>query len=115
LWTGRRIWLAAAVVIALIGSAGAMTSWLTHGSCFFGCGLTGPIGWIIPIGSLLVILLVTRALLTRVPKDLSSGEHANAVECPQCGRALLEDWRLCPYCGFAFDLSTDTPSMVPER
>ncbi len=59
-----------------------------------------PIGWIVPLGSLFVIVGVTWLLLSQAPVD--GGENAapyGSIACPSCGRQVMVDWRLCPYCG----------------
>ncbi|MDR3686351.1 MAG: zinc ribbon domain-containing protein [Coriobacteriia bacterium] len=52
----------------------------------------------VPLAAGAVIGLGAWALLddpVPAPQDASYAEMA----CPVCGRAILEDWRLCPYCG----------------
>jgi len=51
----------------------------------------------IPVVVLLVIAGLTWFLLAR---DADEGSDAEPyVECPSCGRSILREWRLCPYCG----------------
>lgn len=54
--------------------------------------------WTFPLAALFVILGVTWLLLSQTPADPSSDEWLYAV-CPACGRSVMRDWRLCPYCG----------------
>ena len=52
----------------------------------------------VPLAAGAVIGLAAWALLEDpppTPQDVSYAEMA----CPTCGRNILEDWRLCPYCG----------------
>lgn len=56
---------------------------------------------IIPVVSLLLIVGVTWYLLTRGPDDAGSAQ--SYVQCSVCGRSVLREWRLCPYCGSRSD------------
>lgn len=59
-----------------------------------------PVGWIVPLGSLFVIVGVTWLLLSQAPaSDGRDSVPFDSVTCPSCGRLVMIDWRLCPYCG----------------
>jgi len=61
----------------------------------------------LPVLALLVVAGATWFVLTR---RIAPDEEPQAyVECGACGRSILEDWRLCPYCG-----SRVEPEQAPE-
>lgn len=95
---------AAALLIAVLGPA------LGAGACT----VTAPLGWIVPIISVGVIAALAWSLLLRAPRDPRGGDEYHAVACPSCGRAVLTDWRLCPYCGSALARSGATGEQ-PEQ
>jgi hypothetical protein len=65
-----------------------------------------PVSWIVPLGSLFVIIGVTWLLLSQAPVEGGSAVAPfDSVTCPSCGRQVMVDWRLCPYCG----------AMMPEQ
>jgi hypothetical protein len=63
-----------------------------------GATAASPFGWTVPLASLFVIVGVTWLLLSQTPKDPGTGPWLYAP-CPSCGRSVMRDWRLCPYCG----------------
>jgi hypothetical protein len=67
-----------------------------------------PLGWLIPLASIAVIAGVAWLLLSQIPVGSSRSNDYRSIACSSCGRTVLTDWRLCPYCGAA--LSPD-PSM----
>ena len=52
----------------------------------------------VPLAAGAVIGLGAWALLDDPAPALQDSPHAE-VACPTCGQTILEDWRLCPYCG----------------
>ncbi len=56
-------------------------------------------GWVVPLGSVVVILGVIWLLLAKAPSGDEGAARFRQVVCPTCGREVLDDWRLCPYCG----------------
>lgn len=56
------------------------------------------VGWAAPLVSLLVILAATALLLSRA-SSRPPADPPVSVPCGNCGRQVLRDWRLCPYCG----------------
>jgi len=73
---------------------------------------TTPLRWTIP--------LVAGALVGAVAWLLLADEIAEEVseprssECHACGAAILDDWRLCPYCGGIVS-KTDDPAEPQVR
>ncbi len=95
----RKIVLAVLLCLVLLGAA--LVSWAMCNGSINGQGCTAatPLGWTIPIASLIVIPGVAWLLLSKTPDDPSDGAAAHSLGCPSCGRVLLDGWRICPYCG----------------
>lgn len=75
------------------------------GADFDGSTAATRFGWAIPILTGLVVAGVAWALLSSETVDSASDEMRTASSvCYQCGKPLLSEWRLCPYCG---SLKTD--------
>jgi hypothetical protein len=55
------------------------------------------LGWTVPLVALFVIVAVTWWLLARDADD--SDDDSVYVNCDSCGHSILQEWRLCPYCG----------------
>lgn len=54
--------------------------------------------WMVPLTTGGVIGLSGWMLLGKSGPAPSEHLYAETV-CPSCGRAILQDWRLCPHCG----------------
>jgi len=78
-----------------------------------GWGMTGSWGWgwpgfflmlAFPLG-FLVLLILGVVWLIRLTGGAQAGPPApppaapSGKTCPSCGKAVQEDWQLCPYCG----------------
>lgn len=61
----------------------------------------------VPLITLLTIVGTTWYLLVREARD-SEIEDLPYVECGSCGRSILQEWRLCPYCGSRADAPRET-------
>ncbi|GAB4288090.1 MAG: hypothetical protein Kow0067_13600 [Coriobacteriia bacterium] len=83
--------LAVLVVAGLLLVVNAETGWA-------GCTLTAPAGWLAPIIAASIIGGVAWALLGQEPRDRDHMD-VNHDACPACGRSVLGQWRMCPYCG----------------
>jgi len=60
-------------------------------------------GWIVPIVAGTTVGVLSWLLLGG-DDIVDSGDSARpTVSCPVCGTELLEEWRLCPYCGVQSD------------
>lgn len=61
---------------------------------------SSPLGWAAPVASMLVIFGVIWLLLSQTTTGgQDHGDLPRGEPCPSCGRQVLPDWRLCPYCG----------------
>jgi predicted RNA-binding Zn-ribbon protein involved in translation (DUF1610 family) len=63
------------------------------------CSLTDHLGWLSPLVVASVLGGVAIALLTQRRSSEHDDESAPTVPCTSCGRQLLGQWRMCPYCG----------------
>jgi zinc-ribbon domain len=96
----RWVVLAALGGLGIIGLILAASALLRPVGLLAGATAAMPISWIVPLGSLFVIVGVTWLLLSQAPSD--DGADAtpyDSATCPSCGRLVMVDWRLCPYCG----------------
>jgi hypothetical protein len=94
------------VVLAALGGLGVIGLVLAAAALLRPIGLLAvptpslPISWIVPLGSLFVIVGVTWLLLSQAPADDGTAATLyDSMACPSCGRLVMVDWRLCPYCG----------------
>lgn len=109
--TGRRY--SRQLVLAVLGvtlglaTLAGLALLLGRGRSFPAATAASPLGWTVPLVSLFVILGVTWLLLSQTPRDPEAGSFRYSP-CSECGRSVLRDWRLCPYCGSMLD-PTDDP------
>ncbi len=85
--------------MALVAGALALITLLNEGMSLAGCTAATPLGWTVPLVSILVIAAAAWYLLAQTEKDPGSAKEFRSAVCPSCGRNVLEDWRMCPYCG----------------
>ena len=73
--------------------------WLTNGSA-----IASPFGWTLPLMTAFVVLGVAWLLMSQVrPRSDDDAFDMSTITCPACGKSVLRDWRLCPYCTTALD------------
>ena len=83
-----------AVAVALLGALTIVNA----GQGFEGCTATTALGWTIPLLAGGLVGLASWILLSdRASDDPKRELHARA--CGVCGHQVLDEWRLCPYCG----------------
>ncbi len=56
-------------------------------------------GWAVPILAGGGVGLLSWLLLSADSRSDSATPRRTMVRCTSCGMELLEDWRLCPFCG----------------
>ncbi len=56
-------------------------------------------GWGVPLLAGVVVGILSWLLLNESPVDDESRALSGHTLCSACGSPILEDWRLCPYCG----------------
>lgn len=96
------------VVLVALGTFGVLSASL----CLLGLygratGLPGLVfdylaGWTVPLSSVMVICGVGWLLLSQAPGK-PSGHASEPIQCSSCGRSVMRDWRMCPYCGSALE------------
>ena len=70
-------------------------------------------GWAVPLAGLFVIAAITWLLIlsdSNVPDD-----EARYVACWSCGHSVMNEWRLCPYCGAELRVWTPAPGESLDR
>lgn len=90
------------LVLMVIGAIAVMAlfvGFIAPGLSIGFCAPAAPFGWIITLVSVGVIAGVAWYLLAYAPRHADDTGSFRAVACVSCGRAVLSDWRLCPYCG----------------
>ncbi|HEX9092376.1 MAG TPA: hypothetical protein VF902_00185 [Coriobacteriia bacterium] len=95
----RRILL---VVIGVLVSAAAATVLiraLAGRAGFSVSAVDYPLGWTLPLASAFVIVGVGWLLLSQGSRRGRGSSKAISLPCPTCGRTVMDDWRMCPYCG----------------
>jgi hypothetical protein len=84
------------VVVAVAFLAGLLV--INSRSGFTGSAAATAAGWTIPLLAGVVAGVVAWVLLLEeAPED--KHEAMPMAQCRECGRALADEWRLCPYCG----------------
>jgi hypothetical protein len=69
-------------------------------------------GWIVPLFAGLVIGGVALLLLDSRGAGRDSIRDTSAQwACPACDNPILEDWRMCPYCGQLLSCDMSTPEV----
>lgn len=97
---GRRM------IVAITGAVSALVAlaWIVAVYSTPGIGTAtsatsaSPLDYAIPLLSLLSIVGTTWYLLKRKVRSKDT-EELQYVRCVSCGRTILQEWRLCPYCG----------------
>jgi hypothetical protein len=98
--------LALALTIAVLRVGGSAGSGFVGGGAFL---------WAIPLTVGAVVGLSAWMLLDGTTPTATGSPYAESI-CPSCGRAVLEDWRLCPHCGaFITAEGDDTPELRDPR
>ncbi len=95
------------MLLALVGAVGAVVAlfvllvMLNAGQGFADCTGAQPLGWLLPPVAGLLIGGTAWVLLFKAPHYSEDDEEAtrHSVPCPSCAKAVMPDWRLCPYCG----------------
>ena len=93
-------------VAALMGAAGVVVGALmlvNADSGLSGCTMVSGFGWMAPLLLGSVLGGATLALLAQRRSGQQGRPEYDAVPCHTCGREVLGQWRMCPYCGAMLD------------
>lgn len=88
-------WMIGLFLSALV--VGVVYAYLNRQTMGDALGAGALLGWVVPLGVLFVIVAVSWFLLAQDTPE--PGTDSAYVLCPACGKAILRDWRMCPYCG----------------
>lgn len=94
-----------AVAVALVTTAVviALVLLVNAGSGFEGCTSATQFGWAAPLLAASIIGGLAWVLLSQDHTVGDDDPHVPATECPECGRTVMGEWRMCPYCGEVLD------------
>ena len=98
-WSLFRLLVLVAGALAAVGVLVAVLVIVNAGWVFDGCTGTGALGWVLPLLTGSVVGLVAWALLFKAPNYRDEDDPPRSVPCPVCSKAVMQDWRMCPYCG----------------
>lgn len=90
----------------------ALVLLLNQGLSLAGCTAATPFGWIVPLVSVVVIGAAAWVLLAQAEKRPEDAARFASIACPTCGRLMLAEWRMCPYCGRAPSERDDAASTI---
>jgi hypothetical protein len=85
--------------MAALAGVFALVVLFNNGLSLIGCTASTPLGWTVPLVSVVVIGAAAWVLLAQREKDPTDTAEFRSTSCPTCGRNVLVAWRLCPYCG----------------
>ncbi len=83
------------------GGYGMMGGYARPGYGMMG-GWWGPLmflGWLIPVGFLILVIAGGVWLGNALANRGNGAPTASALTCPDCGKPIARDWKVCPYCG----------------
>ncbi|TDB39697.1 MAG: hypothetical protein D9V44_01685 [Actinobacteria bacterium] len=69
----------------------------------YACTSAAEFGWLAPLFAASIIGGLAWVLLSQDPRTPDDTESTPLAECPECGRSVLGQWRMCPYCGEMLD------------
>jgi hypothetical protein len=95
----KRLLIAAAAAFGAAAALFALLLAVNSDLGFAGCSGTGAFGWGLPLLAGTLIGGVAWGLLFAAPRYRKEDPSRHSVPCPSCDKAVMEDWRMCPYCG----------------
>lgn len=110
----RHIVLTVAGVLAAVGLVCGVLVVINADTGFVGCTVTSRFGWVAPLLAGSVIGGAAWALLGQHRASDEGRAVRDAVPCTACGREVLGQWRMCPYCGAMLDTNPHRHA-VPEN
>lgn len=101
----RMMVMVAALVAATAVVVGALLV-VNADSGLAGCTMVSGFGWMAPLLLGSVLGGAAWALLAQRRSGHQGSPDYDAVPCGTCGREVLGQWRMCPYCGAMLDRSS---------
>ena len=97
-----------AVAVSLLG----ILAFMNAGKGFTGCAATTALGWTIPLVAGGLVGFASWLLL--VERETDDDHHEfTASTCSACGSPVIDDWRMCPYCGHV--VQSSPPPVLPSN
>ena len=97
--------------LAVVGGLAAVLLWADPARIFTGSSGVIPPAWTVPLASVFVIAGVAWLLLSQDGRG-RGGADDGSIECPVCGRSVMTDWRMCPYCGSLLEPDIAEPNVA---
>lgn len=94
-----RLAAATLAALAVVAALAALVIVASAGARLFPTG----VGWAVPLIAGGGVGLLSWFLLAGTGRDDEFDVKRATVRCASCGTEVLEDWRLCPYCGESND------------
>jgi len=93
------MWTALAVIFGIGGVFAGIVILGGFGGAFEGTLCSAPFGWVVPIVASAIIGGVVWSLAGERGKgEGAASSGMSSVACPDCGRQVMGEWRICPYC-----------------
>ncbi len=89
-------------IIAVIALVAGLVL-IVNAEAGFTCTGAAEFGWLAPLFAASIIGGLAWVLLSQTPRTPDDTESTPLAECPECGRSVLGQWRMCPYCGEMLD------------
>jgi hypothetical protein len=99
----RRVIVAAAGIIAVVSLVAGLILLVNADDGFSNCTGAAEFGWLAPLLAASIIGGLAWVLLAQDPPSSGDVGNTQIAECPECKRAVLGQWRMCPYCGEMLD------------
>lgn len=85
--------------LVVIGAIAGLLVAANDGAGLSSCGVTSAFGWTLPLIAGIAIGVLAWVLHRGGRSSTRSEPQRATARCDSCGSALMESWRLCPYCG----------------
>jgi hypothetical protein len=92
----KRLISAVVVLGAILAIGLLLVTFIPAGRDLIG-GPGSILGWAVPLAGLFIIAAITWLLI--LSDSHEDDDHARYVACWSCGHSVMNEWRLCPYCG----------------
>ncbi|PKQ20693.1 MAG: hypothetical protein CVT66_03780 [Actinobacteria bacterium HGW-Actinobacteria-6] len=111
----RRVVVVAAGIIAVVSLVAGLILLVNAEDGFSGCTGAAEFGWLAPLLAASIIGGLAWVLLAQDPPAADDAGNTQIAECPECKRAVLGQWRMCPYCGEMLDPRYSTRAAASQN